>query len=257
MLTSLTIAIATILLFLGLTILLLELILDPQAPEFSLRNAKFNITRHNLELVQRIGNGEEDDDDEVTNTNYNIVNADVTFTVAAQNPNKRIDIMYEDTQVELLYGLGQDIIGEGLIPAFYQGHQNTTLLNLQMKGERIKLSSTNKTISSVSSGTSSSSSHNKISNLANNIGNNIPRHNNNNIGTNLLLSARAMARFRIKVGWWKSGACLLQLLCDAHIPSSSFQTLNNGNKSQHAHVRSYGVHLLSHKCKFNLKSLKC
>jgi hypothetical protein len=74
----------------------------------------------------------------------------------------------------------------------------------------------------------------------------------------LLLSARAIAHFRIKVGWWKSGVCLLQLLCTAHIPLTSLRILNNDTQPCCSPtIRLYAVRLISHKCTFNLKSLLC
>ncbi|KAI3948663.1 hypothetical protein MKW98_027729 [Papaver atlanticum] len=54
--------------------------------------------------------------------------------VTASNPNKKIGIYYEDGSNLSVFYTGTKLC-EGRLPHFYQGHQNTTILDVALKGQ--------------------------------------------------------------------------------------------------------------------------
>ncbi|XP_010248776.1 PREDICTED: protein YLS9-like [Nelumbo nucifera] len=60
--------------------------------------------------------------------------AQFNVTITARNPNKKIGIYYEDgSQLSVYYT--DTKLCEGSLPKFYQGHQNTTVLNVALTGQ--------------------------------------------------------------------------------------------------------------------------
>ncbi|KAK1257088.1 hypothetical protein QJS04_geneDACA019230 [Acorus gramineus] len=62
------------------------------------------------------------------------VNAQFDVTVTTRNPNKRIGIYYEDgSHLSVLYD--DTVLVKGAFPSFYQGHHNTTVVDVIMTGQ--------------------------------------------------------------------------------------------------------------------------
>lgn len=62
------------------------------------------------------------------------LSATFNVTITAKNPNKKIGIYYEDgSHISGWYNNTK--LCEGSMPKFYQGHQNTTVLNLKLTGQ--------------------------------------------------------------------------------------------------------------------------
>ncbi|KAK1304132.1 hypothetical protein QJS10_CPB11g02368 [Acorus calamus] len=62
------------------------------------------------------------------------VNAQFDVTVTTRNPNKRIGIYYEDgSHLSVLYD--DTVLVKGAFPSFYQGHHNTTVVDVIMTGD--------------------------------------------------------------------------------------------------------------------------
>nr|WIW57588.1 late embryogenesis abundant protein LEA18 [Pinus tabuliformis] len=78
-------------------------------------------------------------------TNFSI-NADLTtncqfaVNVRARNPNKKIGIYYLDNSHLALSYAGTEVC-TGALPVFYQGHKNTTLLDVALSGTGARLTS--------------------------------------------------------------------------------------------------------------------
>ncbi|KAG7543554.1 Late embryogenesis abundant protein LEA_2 subgroup [Arabidopsis thaliana x Arabidopsis arenosa] len=54
-------------------------------------------------------------------------------TITAKNPNEKIGIYYEDgSRISVLYM--QTRLSNGSLPKFYQGHENTTIISVEMTG---------------------------------------------------------------------------------------------------------------------------
>lgn len=77
--------------------------------------------------------------DKLRITEFNLTGSDdlsATFNVeiTASNPNKKIGIYYEGgSRIEALYE--ETKLCEGSLPKFYQGHRNTTSLDLPLSGQ--------------------------------------------------------------------------------------------------------------------------
>lgn len=171
---------AIILILLGVAALVLYLVLEPKAPQFSVTDATIstlNVTTQPI-LASNASPG----------VSGLYLNADVTFVVQAENPNKKIGIYYDAVDVTLFYEGAE--IGTGSIPAFYQGHQSTTSLDLRMKGDDVLLTP--------SIGLA-------LQNSLRSDGGSIP------------LKARTIAQVRIKVGSWKSRDSKFEVDCDVQI----------------------------------------
>ncbi|GAV61730.1 LEA_2 domain-containing protein [Cephalotus follicularis] len=97
----------------GAVIGILYLVFQPKLPKVSVD--RLEITQFNLAA------------DSSLDTTF-----DVTITV--KNPNKKIGIYYEGGSYIGVY-YTETKLSEGSLPKFYQGHENTTVLDLQMSGE--------------------------------------------------------------------------------------------------------------------------
>lgn len=62
------------------------------------------------------------------------LSAGFDVTITARNPNKKIGIYYEEGS-HLSVWYGDTSLCEGVLPKFYQGHQNTTVLNVALTGQ--------------------------------------------------------------------------------------------------------------------------
>lgn len=174
---------AIIIILLGVAVLVLYLVLEPKTPQFSVTGATistFNVTTQPI-LASNASPGA---------SLY--LNADVTFVVQAQNPNKKIGIFYDAVDVTLFYEGAE--IGAGSIPAFYQGHQSTASLDLRMKGEDVALTPS--------------------------IGLDLQTSLQSD-GGSISLEARTIAQVRIKVGSWKSRDSKFEVDCDVQISNPS------------------------------------
>jgi hypothetical protein len=103
----------TILALFGITILVMWLVLRPHVPSYSLQNIEF----HSFNLTEQ--------------QNAYSLNSDILYTLEARNPNKRIGIQYDEIDIHTFYA--GDELGQSSIPAFYQGHRNTTILTSELK----------------------------------------------------------------------------------------------------------------------------
>ncbi|XP_010935586.1 NDR1/HIN1-like protein 6 [Elaeis guineensis] len=92
---------------------ILYLIFDPKIPKYS---------------VDRLRVSSFDVDNNMT------VTAGFNMTVTARNPNKKIGIYYEDGSYLSVWYTDNSLCN-GSFPAFYQGHRNTTVLNVILTGE--------------------------------------------------------------------------------------------------------------------------
>ncbi|XP_008802758.1 NDR1/HIN1-like protein 6 [Phoenix dactylifera] len=92
---------------------ILYLIFDPKIPKYS---------------VDRLSISAFDVDNNMT------VRAGFDVTVTARNPNKKIGIYYEDGSYLSVWYTDSSLCN-GSFPEFYQGHRNTTVLNVTLTGE--------------------------------------------------------------------------------------------------------------------------
>lgn len=128
------------------------------------------------------------------------ISTNISYEIMVGNPNKRIGIYYDDTNVHVeLNGM---TIGEGIIPAFYQGYKNTTYL----KGE---ISSQNLTLNA---GTLSLLTSNP---------------------TNVPLYATVDVKVRIKVCSIKSPKIQVKVRCDLNVDL----TITSGSQLKYKHCK--------------------
>ncbi|XP_024376769.1 NDR1/HIN1-like protein 10 [Physcomitrium patens] len=107
----------------GITILVLWLVLKPiHLPKYSLDNVDF--------CSFSVGQN-------------NNVNADILYTITANNPKKKIGIKYDNINIESEYD-GQ-VFGHSTAPGFYQGHQNVTTITSEVLVNNYALTSTSAT----------------------------------------------------------------------------------------------------------------
>ncbi|KAI3768474.1 hypothetical protein L2E82_19179 [Cichorium intybus] len=86
---------------------------DPKLPKYSVDG--MTITQFNL-------------------NNDNSLSAQFNVNITARNPNKKIGISYEGgSRLTVIY-MGTTLC-QGSFPKFYQGHRNTTVLNIPMTGQ--------------------------------------------------------------------------------------------------------------------------
>jgi len=97
----------------GITVGIMYLVFRPKLPNYSvdqLRISQFNVSDNNT------------------------LSATFNVQITATNPNKKIGIYYEGgSHISALYKDTQ--LCEGSLPKFYQGHRNTTVLDLSLTGE--------------------------------------------------------------------------------------------------------------------------
>ncbi|VVA90326.1 unnamed protein product [Arabis nemorensis] len=97
----------------GATIGILYLVFKPKLPDYSIDRLQLTRFTPNQDLS--------------LSTAFNV-------TITAKNPNEKIGIYYEDGSKITVWYL-QTKLSEGSLPKFYQGHENTTVIYVQMTGE--------------------------------------------------------------------------------------------------------------------------
>ncbi|CAN8275853.1 unnamed protein product [Cochlearia groenlandica] len=98
---------------LGATIGILYLVFKPKLPDYSID--RLTLTRFTL------------NQDSSLSTAFNV-------TITAKNPNEKIGIYYEDGSKINVWYL-QTELSNGSLPKFYQGHENTTVIYVEMNGQ--------------------------------------------------------------------------------------------------------------------------
>ncbi|KAG8373549.1 hypothetical protein BUALT_Bualt11G0036100 [Buddleja alternifolia] len=102
-----------LILILGIMAAVIYFVFRPKIPNFSVDSMR--ITQFNL-------------------GNDNSLSATFNVNITARNPNRRIGIYYENgSHLSVLY-MGTRLC-EGSLPRFYQGHRNTTVLNIELAGQ--------------------------------------------------------------------------------------------------------------------------
>ncbi|MCO5592962.1 hypothetical protein L7F22_046966 [Adiantum nelumboides] len=183
----------TVVVLVGILVLLFFLLLHPKLPKYTITQAemkKFSMSNITTGAQSAVAG-------------TLLLNAEVNFLVRLENPNKKIGIDYRSVRAALFYeGLN---IGEGSIPRFYQGHRNTTYMELPLVGHNITLTPT--------LGTTLRES------LANE--------------DSLTLLARVITQVRIKIGHYKSHTSKVRVKCRIQISNPSrgnVRLLNNSCK---------------------------
>ena len=97
----------------GITIGILFLVFRPKLPKYSID--EIGVTKFDL-------------------ANNNSLSVTFNLTITARNPNKRIGIDYRGgSHISAWYN--DTKLCEGSLPKFYQGHHNTTVLNIPLSGQ--------------------------------------------------------------------------------------------------------------------------
>eukprot|EP00246_Nothoceros_aenigmaticus_P002275 TRINITY_DN13100_c0_g1_i1.p1 TRINITY_DN13100_c0_g1~~TRINITY_DN13100_c0_g1_i1.p1 ORF type:complete len:242 (+),score=15.58 TRINITY_DN13100_c0_g1_i1:398-1123(+) len=156
------ITLITVVVVLGVASLIVWLALRPKLPEYAVQSV--NVTSLSVD------------------TSSSHLNYDFLFKVEANNPNKKIGIFYDIIEIKLWYQKLQ--IGEKSVPGFYQGHQNITVLPVNLTSSFPLDSSTS-------------------SNLTQDLSDN-----------RLPLEVDIAVRARVKVGSWKSFHFWVHVNCD-------------------------------------------
>ncbi|KZV53820.1 hypothetical protein F511_00086 [Dorcoceras hygrometricum] len=102
-----------LLVILGILAAVIYFVFQPKVPKYSADSMR--ITQFNL-------------------TNGNSLSASFNVNITARNPNKKIGIYYVDGSNLSVWYTGTKLC-EGSLPEFYQGHRNTTVLNLTLEGQ--------------------------------------------------------------------------------------------------------------------------
>ncbi|XP_061959723.1 NDR1/HIN1-like protein 6 [Populus nigra] len=92
---------------------ILYLVFQPKLPKFSIDTLQ--ITRFNL-------------------TTNSSLSATFNVTITARNPNKKVGVYYEGGSHISVWYTGTNLC-QGSLPKFYQGHRNTTVLNVLLSGQ--------------------------------------------------------------------------------------------------------------------------
>ncbi|XP_022738360.1 NDR1/HIN1-like protein 1 [Durio zibethinus] len=100
-------------------IFLIWLVLHPEKPQFSLREA--DIYQLNLSGPQ-------------------LLNSSIQLTLLSKNPNKKVGIYYDELQAYAAYK-GQQITVDTSLPPFYQGHEESNLLTASLEGTGLPVAS--------------------------------------------------------------------------------------------------------------------
>ncbi|EOA18427.1 hypothetical protein CARUB_v10006971mg [Capsella rubella] len=96
----------------GAIVGILYLVFKPKLPDYNID--RLQLTRFQL------------NQDLSLSTAFNV-------TITAKNPNEKIGIYYENgSKISVLYM--QTKLSNGSLPKFYQGHENTTVINVEMTG---------------------------------------------------------------------------------------------------------------------------
>lgn len=102
-----------VIVLLGILAAIIYFAFQPKIPKYSINSLR--ITRFNL------------GDDMSLSAAFNV-------NITARNPNKKIGIYYEGGSHISVWFTGSKLC-EGSLPKFYQGHRNTTMLNLTLNGQ--------------------------------------------------------------------------------------------------------------------------
>lgn len=97
----------------GIAAAVIYLVFQPKIPKYSVDSIR--ITQFSL-------------------NNDTSLSATFNVNITARNPNKRIGIYYENGSHLSVWYRGTNLC-EGKLPKFYQGHRNTTQLNVNLKGQ--------------------------------------------------------------------------------------------------------------------------
>ncbi|KAB1211120.1 Protein YLS9 [Morella rubra] len=97
----------------GAVVGILFLVFQPKIPKFSVD--KLQVTQYN------------------SDSNSDTLSATFDLTVTTRNPNKHIGIYYVSGSRISVWYTDKELV-QGALPVFYQGHRNTTVLNLTMSG---------------------------------------------------------------------------------------------------------------------------
>ncbi|KAJ6747934.1 LATE EMBRYOGENESIS ABUNDANT (LEA) HYDROXYPROLINE-RICH GLYCOPROTEIN FAMILY [Salix purpurea] len=102
-----------LILVIGLIAGTLYLVFQPKLPKFSIDSLQ--ITTFNL-------------------TSNSSLSATFNVTITAKNPNKKVGVYYEGGSHISVWYTGTNLC-QGSLPKFYQGHRNTTVLNVLLSGQ--------------------------------------------------------------------------------------------------------------------------
>ncbi|KAH7433679.1 hypothetical protein KP509_07G080900 [Ceratopteris richardii] len=167
----------TLVILIGVLVGVFFLVFHPKLPKYTVTNA----TLRRFELNNATSNSNGSPQGTV------FLTAELDLTVQMKNPNKKIGIDYRSIHAAFFYDSLD--IGEGSIPGFYQGHKNTTDVNLVMMGRDIPLTPT------------------FASELSRTLAND----------DSLTLHTRAIVRLRIKLGRWKLHTWKVRIKCGLQI----------------------------------------
>lgn len=108
-----TLVLVVIILILGILAATVYFVYDPKIPKYSIDSLQ--VTQFDL------------------NTNMSLY-ATFNVNITLENPNTKIGIYYENgSDIKALYNETQ--VCEGTLPKFYQGHKNTTVLQVPLTGQ--------------------------------------------------------------------------------------------------------------------------
>lgn len=129
------------------------------------------------------------------------MNTTIDYQIEARNPNKRMGFYFSNINVKVQ--ANGDIVGQGTVPSFYQGHRNTTFVDGEINSENLTVSSD--TLNAITKDP-----------------------------TNVALYAQVDLKVKVKVGSVKSGKVKVRVKCDivADVTKSSGQL-----KSQRCKVK--------------------
>ncbi|KAI9381656.1 hypothetical protein POPTR_015G148200v4 [Populus trichocarpa] len=102
-----------LILLIGVVAGILYLVFQPKLPKYSID--RLQITQFNL-------------------TNNSSLTATFDVTITARNPNKKVGVYYEGGSHISVWYTGTNLC-QGSLPRFYQGHRNTTVLNVVLSGQ--------------------------------------------------------------------------------------------------------------------------
>lgn len=211
--------VGAVMVIIGILVMLFFLVLHPKLPkytitegsisQFSMNNSTSTSSSSAAIASSILGGGGAEDDDEEAGTVY--LNVEMQLRARLRNPNRKIGLDYRELSGRLLYE-GVEI-GKGSIPAFYQGHKNTTYVWLAMQGENIPLTPS----------------------LAKTLANTLSNE------ESLLLHARAIVVVRLKIGHWKSPNFKVRVKCTVQLSNPTRGTVRLLHNS--CKFKLLGLHL--------------
>lgn len=170
------------LLTLSIASLLIYFLVQPRAPKYTIQNA--SISQFNLSTQHQL-------------------TSNLHFTISARNPNKKIGIFYDNVNVVASYEGIQ--IGQGSIKPFYQGHKNTTLASLYVRGRDVALEEV--------------------------VGSDLKKVLANK--SSLAMRLKVISHVRIKIGLLKSWSKKIKVICDVTLSSPSARKTQVLSKNCH------------------------